>query len=277
MTKSSSLFLQFFKKKSYWVHTIILIQFISVIFGALFFFLKNETGDVIGGSDPTVINRSLLALTKAFIISFPFANIVYLLISIWQNEKINRSQTWRLAAISDSKFYLDNSLSSFISYLYLLFLNLLEITILFLMTFVCSKGIRKAFNYSFQNFIKDMASWNWEYLFNWALLVILFGLSCYLIVSFLNFSSRSLIDFLPGIKSTIAVNFIRFLLIIIISWLLYKIINSIGPIVDIYNGVASAADINLRRVILEYFGFDLIILLVNTFIFSKFVEAKQNN
>ena len=72
MTKSSSLFLQFFKKKSYWVHTIILIQFISVIFGALFFFLKNETGDVIGGSDPTVINRSLLALTKAFIISFPF-------------------------------------------------------------------------------------------------------------------------------------------------------------------------------------------------------------
>lgn len=122
-----------------------------------------------------------------------------------------------------------------------------------------------------------MASWNWEYLFNWALLVILFGLSCYLIVSFLNFSSRSLIDFLPRIKSTIAVNFIRFLLIIIISWLLYKIINSIGPIVDIYNGVASAADINLRRVILEYFGFDLIILLVNTFIFSKFVEAKQNN
>ncbi len=88
MTKSSSLFLQFFlRKKSYWVHTIILIQFISVIFGALFFFLKNETGDVIGGSDPTVINRSLLALTKAFIISFPFANIVYLLISIWQNEK----------------------------------------------------------------------------------------------------------------------------------------------------------------------------------------------
>ncbi|WEV50919.1 hypothetical protein OZX63_08195 [Lactobacillus sp. ESL0700] len=58
-------------------------------------------------------------LQTAFILFGLLANLIYLGITCWQNEKFNREQTWRLIPMHDSELYLANTISSGFAFIYL--------------------------------------------------------------------------------------------------------------------------------------------------------------
>lgn len=279
MTSFGTFFRELFKEKSKSTYLVYLIQLAAAVV-TVFLLMFNEHLSYVDTTMAGVKVNNFVAFIDSMIVTFlvfsVFAEPIYLLMTSWYNEKINRSQTWRLVPMSDTKIYLCNTLSSFASYIYLGILQLLTALIGAILTYICSSNVRKGIPQMFRDFAEHNANANWGqfwlFMFEFFVLAILIGLFWYVVVSFYHFTYRAIIDFLPQSNKFILF-LIRAAVLIIVIILVYQVIAKFSQLFDVLDISNEAM---LGTAILEFFIFDLLFGGLNLWLIDKFVEAKQN-
>ena len=276
MTSLNTLFNRMFQEKSKTVYLIFLIQvFASFCFTIFAAFSAHGDPQIVDGSSKENINSFLAYLcvfaVMMLITSF-FADFIYWVISSIKNEKINRSQTWRLIPISDTKFLLSNFGTAFLSYIWLGILEFVTAAITALPLFLSSGEIKTALG---------RANWNIDAQSCWQMLgalvlVILLGYAWYAIVSLLNLSSRSIIDFLPNGSNKLLIFVVRVITIVVVIWLLGYAGNALIGATNQILSLNTSENRGMGPVLIQFLVFDTVITLIDIFLLNKFVEAKQN-
>ncbi|NRO17482.1 ABC transporter permease [Lactobacillus helveticus] len=281
MTSFNTLFNRMFQEKSRTVYLIYLIQaFASLCFSVwMIISMKGDPNVMVINGHHEVTNHLIFYLlifgVMMFITSF-FANFVYWIISSIKNEKINRSQTWRLIPISDTKFLLSNFGTAFISYLWLMILEGITVAVTCLPVLTVSE-VRKNLADFFSR-SQQLGTQDWWGILGALVLVILLGYAWYAIVSLINLSSRSIMDFLPNGSSKFIMFIVRVVIILAIIWLLSKATTVVfGAIGNLIPFLADGnKDLQMSGTLVEFLLFDLVVTLIDILLLNKFVEAKQN-
>lgn len=278
MTSFNSLFCRFFVKKAKNAYSLLILQ----VIGALAF---SVCGLLIGtGGFYEFLNlyTELLPdwLMGFLILSF-FCIIYFFIYMAVKNERLSHNQTWRLAATSDSKFYLANSLSSFVTFIYFIVLDMIVAGILFYFSY----QIDQNFKSSWQKMIKQLNPAfdvnTVHFIINIIILVMLCCFFLSLLISFLNFASKAIMDYLPSFSSRLLVCFFHLIIVIIIAMLFARMemffANQImGNILNLLN-FKPAYDSNLLSANIIISIVNLILLGVNIFLFDYFYEADEKS
>lgn len=281
MTSFNTLFNRMFQEKSRTVYLIYLIQaFASLCFSVwMIISMKGDLNvvviNVVINYHHEVTNHLIFYLLIFGVMMFStsfFAYFVYWIISSIKNEKINRSQTWRLIPISDTKFLLSNFGTAFISYLWLMILEGITVAVTCLPVLTVNE-VRKNFSRS-----QQLGTQDWWGLLGALVLVILLGYAWYAIVSLINLSSRSIMDFLPNGSSKFIMFIVRVVIILAIIWLLSKattvVFGAIGNFIPFL--VDGNNDLQMSGTLVAFLLFDVVVTLIDILLLNKFVEAKQN-
>lgn len=276
MTSFNTLFNRMFQEKSKSVYLIFLIQaFASLCLTIIVFVSGNGTPEFVNGNDTSNVNLvvAFLAVYAVMMLITSFvADFVYWIISSIKNEKINRSQTWRLIPVSDTKFLLGNFGTAFLTYIWLGILETVTILIT-LLPMLSDQEVRKVLSHVSLN----LSAHDWQEMLASLGLIILIGYAWYAIVSLLNLASRSIIDFLPGGSSKVLTFIIRVVVIIAIIWILGHAASIIFSVLGEFSPFAvNNYDIDYATTLLQFLVFDVVITLIDIFLLNKFVEAKQN-
>lgn len=278
MTSFNSLFGRFFVKKAKNAYSLLILQ----VIGALAF---SVCGLLIGtGGFYEFLNlyTELLPdwLMGFLILSF-FCIIYFFIYMAVKNERLSHNQTWRLAATSDSKFYLANSLSSFVTFIYFIVLDIIVAGILFYFSY----QIDQNFKSSWQKMIKQLNPAfdvnTVHFIINIIILVMLCCFFLSLLISFLNFASKAIMDYLPSFSSRLLVSFFHLIIVIIIAMLFARMemffANQLmGNILNLLN-FKPAYDSNLLYANIIISIVNLILLGVNIFLFDYFYEADEKS
>lgn len=276
MTSFNTLFNRMFQEKSKSVYLIFLIQaFASLCLTIIVFVSGNGTPEFVNGNDTSNVNLvvAFLAVFAVMMLITSFvADFVYWIVSSIKNEKINRSQTWRLIPVSDTKFLLGNFGTAFLTYIWLGILETVTILIT-LLPMLSDQEVRKVLSHVSLN----LSAHGWQEMLASLGLIILIGYAWYAIVSLLNLASRSIIDFLPGGSSKVLTFIIRVVVIIAIIWILGHAASIIFSVLGEFSPFAvNNYDIDYATTLLQFLVFDVVITLIDIFLLNKFVEAKQN-
>lgn len=276
MTSFNTLFNRMFQEKSKSVYLIFLIQaFASLCLTIVVFVSGNGTPEFVNGNDTSNVNLvvAFLAVYAVMMLITSFvADFVYWIVSSIKNEKINRSQTWRLIPVSDTKFLLGNFGTAFLTYIWLGILETVTILIT-LLPMLSDQEVRKVLSHVSLN----LSAHDWQEMLASLGLIILIGYAWYAIVSLLNLASRSIIDFLPGGSSKVLTFIIRVVVIIAIIWILGHAASIIFSVLGEFSPFAvNNYDIDYATTLLQFLVFDVVITLIDIFLLNKFVEAKQN-
>lgn len=276
MTSFNTLFNRMFQEKSKSVYLIFLIQaFASLCLTIIVFVSGNGTPEFVNGNDTSNVNLvvAFLAVYAVMLLITSFvADFVYWIVSSIKNEKINRSQTWRLIPVSDTKFLLGNFGTAFLTYIWLEILETVTILIT-LLPMLSDQEVRKVLSHVSLN----LSAHDWQEMLASLGLIILIGYAWYAIVSLLNLASRSIIDFLPGGSSKVLTFIIRVVVIIAIIWILGHAASIIFSVLGEFSPFAvNNYDIDYATTLLQFLVFDVVITLIDIFLLNKFVEAKQN-
>ena len=276
MTSFNTLFNRMFQEKSKSVYLIFLIQaFASLCFTIIGFVSENGTPEFVNGKDTSSVNvivAFLAVFAVMMLITSFIADFVYWIISSIKNEKINRSQTWRLIPVSDTKFLLGNFGTAFLTYIWLGILETVTILIT-LLPMLSDQEVRKVLSHVSLN----LSAHDWQEMLASLGLIIQIGYAWYAIVSLLNLASRSIIDFLPGGSSKVLTFIIRVVVIIAIIWILGHAASIIFSVLGEFSPFAvNNYDIDYATTLLQFLVFDVVITLIDIFLLNKFVEAKQN-
>lgn len=276
MTSFNTLFNRMFQEKSKSVYLILLIQaFASLCLTIIVFVSGNGTPEFVNGNDTSNVNLvvAFLAVYAVMMLITSFvADFVYWIVSSIKNEKINRSQTWRLIPVSDTKFLLGNFGTAFLTYIWLGILETVTILIT-LLPMLSDQEVRKVLSHVSLN----LSAHDWQEMLASFGLIILIGYAWYAIVSLLNLASRSIIDFLPGGSSKVLTFIIRVVVIIAIIWILGHAASIIFSVLGEFSPFAvNNYDIDYATTLLQFLVFDVVITLIDIFLLNKFVEAKQN-
>ena len=276
MTSFNTLFNRMFQEKSKSVYLIFLIQaFASLCLTIIVFVSGNGTPEFVNGNDTSNVNLvvAFLAVYAVMMLITSFvADFVYWIVSSIKNERINRSQTWRLIPVSDTKFLLGNFGTAFLTYIWLGILETVKILIT-LLPMLSDQEVRKVLSHVSLN----LSAHDWQEMLASLGLIILIGYAWYAIVSLLNLASRSIIDFLPGGSSKVLTFIIRVVVIIAIIWILGHAASIIFSVLGEFSPFAvNNYDIDYATTLLQLLVFDVVITLIDIFLLNKFVEAKQN-
>ena len=276
MTRFNTLFNRMFQEKSKSVYLIFLIQeFARLCLTISVFVSGNGTPEFVNGNDTSNVNLvvAFLAVYAVMMLITSFvADFVYWIVSSIKNEKINRSQTWRLIPVSDTKFLLGNFGTAFLTYIWLGILETVTILIT-LLPMLSDQEVRKVLSHVSLN----LSAHDWQEMLASLGLIILIGYAWYAIVSLLNLASRSIIDFLPGGSSKVLTFIIRVVVIIAIIWILGHAASIIFSVLGEFSPFAvNNYDIDYATTLLQFLVFDVVITLIDIFLLNKFVEAKQN-
>jgi len=274
MTSFGTLFRQLFLQKSRSAYLIFGIQFLAAF--VLTILTLGSAGLNNPKIDQTAIN-TVAAAFLTFIVLFLMLCFltapVYLVMTSWKNEKINRDQTWRLIPISSGKFYLSNTLSSFAAYIYLEIMQLVLKLVGFFGVYLASSEVRKGVS----EVIAEATNNNAEYgmLVEYLIIGLLLNLFWYVMISFYHFLSRSVIDFLPTASNRFVIFIIRVLVLVVVIYALYFV--SIGlsdlfihPLTD------PGESFELLMTIVIFILFNVIFGGLNVLLINKFVEAKTD-
>jgi hypothetical protein len=147
--------------------------------------------------------------------------IAYFFISVRQNEKINRSATWRLIPISTAKFYGSNLLSAFLSYIILGLIYSVIGTLLLLPVLLDKRNISETTRSIQKLFSAEVLSkidpWS---ILGGIVFMLVFGLLVYTGISLINLGSRTLADYLPTNMAKLGRFVIGVIFIILAFWLM---------------------------------------------------------
>ncbi|BDR60523.1 hypothetical protein [Lactobacillus xylocopicola] len=284
MTVFKHLFTKLFNLKSKGAYALLLIQCIGVLVLSILTFDNQgakymPNGTYLGNINITYFFSGLLAIYLVFVLFF---SLVFYLITCIQNERFNRSPTLRLTPISDPLFYLDNMLSSLATMGYYLLLAILPALFVYGLSLFLDPSLRASLGDFLSTIghyhISEKVVFNCLSTLALIILTMLFG---YLFISFLNFSSQAILDFIPGVSSQALLQVIHVLLIIILAWILVKSKNFVMYIITSplefieSNGNNTSADLVL--VVLVMLVIDAIFMIANTLLISKFFEAREKN
>lgn len=206
-----------------------------------------------------------------------YIDFAFCAITCWQNEKINLSQTWQLVASDERKTYLANIFSSLAACGY--FFLLQQIVNILLLIPSCGTD---CFGQAFREFglypIKTIpgveVTYNQMLIFHW-LFIVLIILFIYFFISFANFASRVITDFLP-FKSTLwARLLIIAILVIVASYGGMIFISKLQGFIDHKHLFQATDPIWLNDLCLFVVSFILSIL--DLVLVKKFIEAKEIN
>ena len=198
MTTFKALFNQMGKKKRRSVYLLALLQLVAASVFALWALFSN--GGAFSNQDKPIA-WFVMVFTFA-----PLADMAYVVLSAWQNEKEYSSQTWRLVPVSSSKFYLANILSAIVNGLYLVLIQIGMGVVTFLPALISNDvrtniwEINQAISKSSQagDFWQKLSdSFPIGEMLSALLAFLLFAILVYSIVTTLNLSSRTITDFLP--------------------------------------------------------------------------------
>lgn len=196
---------QMFKQKSKFIYLILLVQLIAVIASLVF-----NIQTIAQGEFQEILYNNTIFTTVLF-------DVIFLGIMCWQNEKINLSQTWRQIPISSTKFYLANIMSTLICCVYIFIIQIIANII------VTAPKVTRVFNdlIGYADYTANF--WNRGLIFGLFLVLIVITISMF--VSFTNFSTRVIVDFLP-IKNTTWVKMLVMGILVIIGVYVGMQINS---------------------------------------------------
>ena len=265
----ATLFTRKIKKANY----VLLVQLIAAI--AITVLSFTTSGHVYFGRQDLGVFPSFFM----FVLFFSFiAALALYCITCNENESINVNQSLRLLPISDSKYYLDNIFTSIATLAYFACIEAIGIGISFLLAFQFDGTFHSEFMTSYE---KSSFVFNVEdfiVVIQSLILLVLFCLLFYLMLSFLNFSSQAIISFLPGsIKNKSLLGFIRVFLVFILIWALVKGIRALTPIFDAPFAVffQSTSSNDLLEPISIFICFDLLFIAINLFLFNQYIEPKE--
>lgn len=278
MTSFNSLFGRFFVKKAKNAYSLLILQ----VIGALAF---SVCGLLIGtGGFYEFLNlyTELLPdwLMGFLILSF-FCIIYFFIYMAVKNERLSHNQTWRLAATSDSKFYLANSLSSFVTFIYFIVLDIIVAGILFYFSYQIDQNFKSSWKKMIKQLNPVFDVNTVHFIINIIILVMLCCFFLSLLISFLNFASKAIMDYLPSFSSRLLVSFFHLIIVIIIAMLFARMemffANQImGNILNLLN-FKPAYDSNLLYANIIISIVNLILLGVNIFLFDYFYEAYEKS
>lgn len=278
MTSNKALFKQMFLQKRRYADLVLLVQ----VFAVAFMFLMgiifrgnsnpiNNISSVFAGND----NIWDLILGLGVLTTF-FADITFLGLMCWQNEKINLSQTWQLIPASSSKIWVFNIISSIVECAYIFVIQVV-IGLIVLIIDSYSHHINPFSGTSFGANISFVES-------AWALieeLLALVGL-CLIIfafVSLINFLTRTITDQLP-VKNTTGIRLVVMAILVIVGVIIAMQIND-QMMTIYYNHLAAHSETidmdNIGLATLEYWIGSILLGIINCLLIQKFVEPKIIN
>lgn len=278
MTSNKALFKQMFLQKRCYADLVLLVQ----VFAVAFMFLMgiifrgnsnpiNNISSVFAGND----NIWDLILGLGVLTTF-FADITFLGLMCWQNEKINLSQTWQLIPASSSKIWVFNIISSIVECAYIFVIQVV-IGLIVLIIDSYSHHINPFSGTSFGANISFVES-------AWALieeLLALVGL-CLIIfafVSLINFLTRTITDQLP-VKNTTGIRLVVMAILVIVGVIIAMQIND-QMMTIYYNHLAAHSETidmdNIGLAALEYWIGSILLGIINCLLIQKFVEPKIIN
>lgn len=282
MTSFWTLFKEFFKQKSKPAYLIFAIQAAAALVTIIMtmFSAGSMHNPQMFGEKTNVALACFLSFIVVFLGYSFIADFAYLIITSRSNEKINRSQTWRLVPMSDGKMYICNTLSSFVSLIYLVIMQAIVGLIGGLVMYASSNKLRKevAWVIHHEATVDHWQDVNFGDFFLLLLFMILLGLLWYVIISFLHFTTRAVIDFLPFTSNKFVIFLIRAVVLIAVIYVLSKGINFIDEIGNnpfFLTNDTFASDIGVG--VIELLIINIVLGALNYLLIDKFVEAKQNN
>ena len=191
-----------------------------------------------------------------------YFDIAFYAVTCWQNEKINMSQTWHLAAADEGKTYLANVFSSLIA-CGVFFLLQQIVNIFLLIPTMGANCVAEAFSqFGLSPYIPNVPGINVSFEFYW-LFIALVILFIYFFVSFTNFVSRIISDELP-MKSTLWIRLLIIAILVIIA-------AYVGII--IFSHLQNLVDTNKALQASDPIWLDDILLLVVDLIFALIVKS----
>lgn len=204
MTNFWSLFKQMWSQKQRYISLILVINIFTIVFMTFFKIIMPDdyyahVGIVKYWQD------SYMWLTI-------YIDIAFCAIACWQNEKINTSQTWHLIVADERKIYLANIFSSLVACGVFFFLQQIINAFLLLPSYGAE---------SLVHIYRDFQLWSAQYdpwdnvLFHWFFIVMII-LFIYFFVSFTNFTSKLITNYLP-FKSTLWIRLLVIVVLVIVA------------------------------------------------------------
>lgn len=270
-----------FKMRSKRAYTMILIQFVVALACTIFIFVRFSNWHFYLTNDTSSFFPEILTIFLFFAF---FIGFYYYLFTIIQNERDNRNQSFRLIPLSDSKYYLNNILSSFAALVYFVFLEIVCLALLSGISYLLNNDFRQNTINTLNQLITTLPKLNFEFYLTYAnlfFILILFCFYIYFIVSFLNFTSRTIMNFLPGTSNRIVLGIIRIIVILLIAWLISRAFNFLGTIISSNgpffsgNGIGKSTISDLAIANIWLFVIDMVFLAADLFLFEKFFEPRE--
>ena len=276
MTSFKNLFGRFFVEKAKKVYSFLIIQIVGALAFSVFGILI-RTGEF--GEFLNLYSELLPDWLMYFCLLSVFFIIFFFIYMAVKNERINRSQTWRLTAITDEKFYIANSLSSFITFIYFIFLNIIVAGILLFVSFFMDKAFRNSCERMFKQFRPNFELNTIRLIFDIMLLLLLCCFFISLLISFLNFSSKAIMDYLPVASNGLVVKLLHIFIVIVIAWLYTKaekfFVNQLlGSLLNFLNFNPTYNNA-LPYVNVVVVVDNLILFIINILLFKFFFEAEE--
>lgn len=265
MTSFKALFKQMFGQKRRYADLVLLLQ----VFAVLFLLVMAKSNFVYLNIDKN--SNWLDYILSAGMITTPVADVIFLGLLCWQNEKINLSQTWQLAPISSVKIWLTNMFSSFVECIYIF---IIQVVLGFLVAMADNLShhlpllhamIDSKFNWSdFSPVIEFL-------LFLSGLVLVIFTF-----VSFANFLTKVIVDQLP-VNNNIVIKLFVMAVIVIIAILIAEQLNEQITAMYLHRFAKEAAYDPLGISVVEYFAGAIVLGAIDSYLMSKFVEPKIIN
>ena len=221
MTSWWQLFKVFCKQKSKSVYLIFIFQLISSL--ALIIMAKPVNSNnfysdagLIKVSDFSSFCLGLVGMI--FMTTFLAEGVLGILTTI-KNERFNKSKTWHLIPISNGRYFTANIASSTLELIWLGVLNLITIIVLGVIALPGmhpNKWLGEMVNTIGKGISTSEFSQMLSYLISIVVFLVLIAIAWYLMISFLNFSSSAIVNFLPKASNKLVLFFVRAITIIIL-------------------------------------------------------------
>ena len=271
MTSFGNLFKQMWVQKSRYIYLLFVINLFTIAFLSIFAWGTGNY-DLTFFYTPThnlgsFWRYNMDTLTIYF-------DIAFCAVTCWQNEKINMSQTWHLAAADEGKTYLANVFSSLLA-CGVFFLLQQIVNIFLLIPTMEANSIAEVFSqFGLSPYTPNVPGINVSFEFYW-LFIVLIILFIYFFVSFTNFASRIISDELP-VKSTLWIRLLIIAILVIVAVYVGSIIFShLQNLVDTNEALQDSDPIWLDDILLLVMS--LIFGLCDILFVKKWVEPKIVN
>lgn len=286
MTTFGTLFSQLFKQKNKRAYLFLAFQLTAAIFTVVISFIasssNNLTTQIATGPNGEAISINLFTnIILVFMLVFLGYSFLfdfgYLINTSMQTERVNRSQTWRLVPMKDGMIYITNTLSSFASFVYLAAMQAVIILLCLISSYASSNGIRTEIAKILRNehFSIELGTFLNTF-FSIICFILIVGLTWYIVVSFLHFTTRAVLDFLPASNNKLILFFIRLIIFIAVIFILRQVLGWIIQLITtpiFYDDTASF----LWEPVFSFTILSLILAIINYYLIDHWVEAKQNH